>query len=223
MKESTSKEKVLKAIRHAQLEADYPKKVMDIDTRSSIFSDINEFPEIYFANQLRKVGGHFYHCKDDLELHLSLKHIITNNDTVYTCEPEIEQFLKNGNKLLPDNSSINFLNHEQGLKTASVVITLCECLVARFGTVVMSSRQLTGRKAHTVPKTHIVIALPDQIVGELPSAFRFLQNRYGKTMPSMLTFITGPSRTSAMQGDFVYGVTGAANLYVLYLDTQYER
>ena len=210
MKESTSKEKVLKAIRHAQIEADYPKKTMDIDTRSSIFPAMDELPDVYFANQLEQAGGRFIHCKDYLELRMSLKHIITHNDTVYTNEPDIEYFLK--------ENDINFFNHKQGVKTASVVITLCECLVARFGTIVMSSRQITGRKAHTLPQTHIVIAFQGQVLGELSTAFQFLRNKYGKTMPSMLTFITGPSRTDAMQGDFAYGVSGAANLYVLYLD-----
>ena len=210
MKESTSKEKVLKAIRHAQIEADYPKKAMDIDTRSSIFPAMDELPDVYFANQLEQAGGRFIHCKDYLELRMSLKHIITHNDTVYTNEPDIEYFLK--------ENDINFFNHKQGVKTASVVITLCECLVARFGTIVMSSRQITGRKAHTLPQTHIVIAFQGQVLGELSAAFQFLRNKYGKTMPSMLTFITGPSRTDAMQGDFAYGVSGAANLYVLYLD-----
>jgi len=210
LKESTSKEKVLKAIRHAQIEADYPKKAMDIDTRSSIFPAMDELPEVYFANQLEQAGGRFIHCKDYLELRMSLKHIITHHDTVYTNEPDIEYFLK--------ENDINFFNHKQGVKTASVVITLCECLVARFGTIVMSSRQITGRKAHTLPQTHIVIAFQGQVLGELSAAFQFLRNKYGKTMPSMLTFITGPSRTDAMQGDFAYGVSGAANLYVLYLD-----
>jgi len=216
LKESTSKEKVLKAIRHAHLAADYPKKTMDIDTRSPIFPVMNGLPEVYFANQLRAAGGHFFYCKDDLDLHLSLKHIITNNDTVYTNDPYIEKLLKEGNKRLQHN--INFLNYEQGLKSVSVAITLCECLVARFGTIVMSSRQCAGRKAHTLPRTHIVIAFSNQIVGELSSAFQFLQNNYGKIMPSMLTFITGPSRTDAIQGNFVYGVNGAENLYVLYLN-----
>jgi len=211
LKETTSKEKVLKAIRHAQLEADCPKKAMDVDTRSSIFSVMDEIPEVYFAHQLEQAGGRFIYCKDVIELMINLKHILTtNHDTVYTNEPNIEHFLK--------ESGINYLNYEQGLKNVQVVITLCECLVARFGTIVMSSRQPNGRKAHTLAQTHIVIAFRGQVLSELSVAFQFLQNKYGKTMPSMLTFITGPSRTDAMQGDFAYGVNGAANLYVLYLD-----
>jgi L-lactate dehydrogenase complex protein LldG len=91
--------------------------------------------------------------------------------------------------------------------------------VARFGTIVMSSRQQTGRKAHTLPEAHIVIAFKGQVINEITSAFQFLQNKYGTEMPSMITFITGPSRTDAIQGEFVYGVNGAANLFVLYIDS----
>ena len=213
MKERTLKEKVLKALRHAQVEADYPKKTMDIDTKSAIYPPMDEFSEVYFANQLEQAGGRFVYCKDVLELMINLKLIITNHyDAVYTNEPDIEDFLK--------ESEINFLNYEHGLMTASAVITLCECLVARFGTIVMSSRQLSGRKTHTLPKAHIVIAFKDQIISELSSAFQFLQNKYGKDMPSMITFITGPSRTDAIQGEFVYGVNGATQLFVLYLDVE---
>ena len=211
MKESTLKEKVLKAIRHAQIEADYPKRAVDVDTKSSIYPVMDDFPEIHFAKQLEQAGGRFIYCKDAIELMINLKLLIANNqETCYTNEPDIEHFLR--------ESGINFLNYEQGLTNATAVITMCECLVARFGTVVMSSRQLTGRKTYTFPKTHIVIAFKDQIVSELSSAYPFLQNKYGSKMPSMITYITGPSRTDAMQGEFVYGVNGAANLFVLYVD-----
>ena len=212
MKETTSKEKVLKAIRTAQAEANYPKKTMDIDTKTSIYSPIEDFPEIYFAKRLEQNRGRFIYCTDVFEAMINLKHIIAENkyDSIYANEPDIEHFLK--------ESGINFFNYEQGLKKAQVVITLCECLVARFGTIVMSSRQLSGRKAHTLPETHIVIAFSNQIINEISSAFQFLQNKYGKAMPSMITFITGPSRTAAIQGEFVYGVNGATNLYVIYID-----
>jgi len=212
LKESTLKEKVLKAIRHAQVEADYPKKAMDIDTKSSIYPDMDEFPELYFAKQLEKAGGRFIYCKDGYDLIINLKLLITNHqyETIYTNDPDVEHFLT--------ENSINFVNFEQGLRTASAAITQCECLVARFGTVVMSSRLPAGRKTYTLPKTHIVIAFKDQIISELSSAFPFLQNKYGKDMPSMITYITGPSRTAAMQGELVYGINGAANLFVLYVD-----
>jgi len=210
LKERTLKEKVLKVIRHAQVEADHPKKAIDVDAKSSIYPDMDDFPEVYFAKQLKQAGGQFVYCKDVMELMINLKLITNNYDIVYTNEPDIEHFLK--------ESGISFLNYEQGLKNAQVAITLCECLVARFGSVVMSSRQLSGRKTHTLPKTHIVIAFRGQVIGELSAAFQFLQNKYGENMPSMITFITGPSRTDAIQGEFVYGVNGVANLFVLYVD-----
>jgi L-lactate dehydrogenase complex protein LldG len=213
LKESTSKEKVLKAIRNALAETDHSRKVMDIDTKTSIYSPIEEFPEVYFAKRLEQNRGRFIYCTDVFEAMINLQHIITENkyNSIYTNESDIEHFLK--------ESSINFINYEQGLKKAQAAITLCECLVARFGTVVMSSRQSTGRKAHTLPEAHIVIAFKGQVINEITSAFQFLQNKYGKEMPSMITFITGPSRTDAIQGEFVYGVNGAANLFVLYIDS----
>jgi len=212
LKESTSKEKILKAIRNALAETDHSKKIMDIDTKTSIFPPIEEFPEVHFAKRLEQNHGRFIYCTNVFEAMINLKHIITENkyDSIYTNEPDIEHFLK--------ESEIIYFNYEQGLKKVQAVITLCECLVARFGSVVMSSRLLTGRKAHTVPEAHIVIAFRGQIFNEISSAFQFLKNKYGNEMPSMITFITGPSRTDAIHGEFVYGVNGAANLYVLYID-----
>jgi L-lactate dehydrogenase complex protein LldG len=212
LNESTLKEKVLKAIRTAQSEAEYPKKAMDIDTKTSIFPPIEDFPEVHFGNTLEQNGGRFIYCKNAFEAMVNLQHIITENkyDFIYTTEPVLEHFLT--------ESGISFLNYEQGLIKAQAVITLCECLVARFGTVAMSSRQLTGRKTHTVAETHIVIAFKDQIINEISSAYPFIRNKYGDEPPSMITFITGPSRTDAIQGEFVYGVSGAAHLYVLFID-----
>jgi len=212
LKESTSKEKVLKAIRTALTETSHQKKAMDIDTKTSIYPPMEAYLEVEFAKRLEQSRGRFIYCTDVFEAMINLKHIIAENkyDAIYTNEPDIEHFLK--------ESGINFFNYEQGLKKAQAVITLCECLVARFGTIVMSSRQLSGRKAHTLPEAHIVIAFKGQVISEITSAFQFLQNKYERSMPSMITFITGPSRTDAIQGEFVYGVNGAAELYVLYID-----
>jgi len=212
LKESTSKEKVLKALRHARVASEYPKKVVDIDTKTSIYPPVEDFPEVVFAKRLIQNHGRFIYCKDLFEAMINLKHIIAENnyDTIFTNEPEIEHFLTEG--------EINFINHEQGLKKAQAVITLCECLVARFGSVVMSSRQPSGRKTHTLAEAHIVIAFRDQVITEMSSAFPFLQNKYGKEMPSMITFITGPSRTNAIHEELTYGVNGATDLFVLYID-----
>jgi L-lactate dehydrogenase complex protein LldG len=101
------------------------------------------------------------------------------------------------------------------LERCDVGITECDVLVAQTGSLVVTSASSGGRALSVLPPHHVVLARRDQLVPDLPAAFRLLQDRYGANYPSMISFVTGPSRTGDIERILVLGAHGPKKLTVL--------
>ncbi len=104
------------------------------------------------------------------------------------------------------------------LEQAQVGLTVCELLVAQTGSVCVTSLQSGGRVLSVLPEHHVVVAYRSQIVGDLSDAYAELARRYPKGYPSMISFITGPSRTGDIERILVLGAHGPKRLTVLLID-----
>jgi L-lactate dehydrogenase complex protein LldG len=93
-------------------------------------------------------------------------------------------------------------------------ITECDALVAQTGSIVVTSRSSGGRALSCLPPHHVVLARREQLVPDLPDAFDLLQRRYDGHYPSMISFITGPSRTGDIERILVLGAHGPKKLTV---------
>ena len=103
----------------------------------------------------------------------------------------------------------------QELEKCDAAITECDALVAQTGGVVVTSRSTGGRALSVLPPHHVVIARRDQLVADLPAAFAWLQQKYAPDYPSMISFITGPSRTGDIERILVLGAHGPKKLTIL--------
>ena len=103
------------------------------------------------------------------------------------------------------------------LERCPVGITGCDALVAQTGSVVVTSRSAGGRALSVLPPHHVVLARRDQLVAGLPEAFALLKAQYGAGYPSMISFITGPSRTGDIERILVLGAHGPRKLTILCL------
>ena len=99
-----------------------------------------------------------------------------------------------------------------------IAVTSCEFLIARTGSIMMSSQQLSGRRLYAFPEVHIVIAFISQIVPDIKTALTGIREKYTGRMPSMVTMITGPSRTADIEKTLVMGVHGPKEVYVFLAD-----
>src|SRR3546814_3121203 len=90
----------------------------------------------------------------------------------------------------------------------SLFRSLCEALIARNGSVLMSSAQSSGRRLSVFPHAHIVVAWSGQLVTDLKDGFRLLKEKYGDKVPSYTGIITGPSRTADIEKTLVLGAHG---------------
>jgi L-lactate dehydrogenase complex protein LldG len=100
------------------------------------------------------------------------------------------------------------------LETCDVGITECDGLVAQTGSVVLTSRSAGGRALSVLPPHHVVLARREQLVGGLPEALARLERTYGGHYPSMISFVTGPSRTGDIERILVLGAHGPKRLTV---------
>ena len=106
----------------------------------------------------------------------------------------------------------------ENIKEMQVGITTCEYLVARLGSILVSSASGSGRRMNVFPPVHIVIADTSQLVYDIKDALRQVQNKYKPGFPSMISLITGPSRTADIEKTLVMGAHGPKEVYVFLTD-----
>ncbi|MDI9401982.1 MAG: LutC/YkgG family protein [Limisphaerales bacterium] len=104
------------------------------------------------------------------------------------------------------------------LEKADASITLCDALIAQTGSLLLNSRTSGGRALSILPPHHIVLATPEQLLPDLPSAFELIQGKYQDDYPSMLSLVTGPSRTGDIERILVLGAHGPRKLTVILVE-----
>jgi L-lactate dehydrogenase complex protein LldG len=100
------------------------------------------------------------------------------------------------------------------LEQCDVGISECDALVAQTGSVVVTSRSAGGRALSCLPPHHVVVARREQLVADLPAAFALIKSKFGANYPSMISFITGPSRTGDIERILVLGAHGPKKLTI---------
>ena len=104
------------------------------------------------------------------------------------------------------------------LEACDAGITECDALIAQTGSVLVTSRSAGGRALSVLPPHHVVIARREQLLADLPAAFEWLQKKYGADQPSMISLITGPSRTGDIERILVLGAHGPKKLTIFCLN-----
>jgi L-lactate dehydrogenase complex protein LldG len=211
MEESTSKEKVLKKVRNALInKTDNPYPNVDFDTL--VYKEIEESLDVNFAREFTKMAGKFVYCENTDELISNLSLICNGNqwDEVFCSDPRFQEIL--------DKSDIPFSSDEESFHSLRVGITGCEYLIARLGSIMISSGQVSGRRLNVYPEIHVIIAYSSQLVPDLKQALTGIKQRYAQRMPSLVSVITGPSRTADIEKTLVMGAHGPKELFVFLVE-----
>ena len=215
MDEITSKEKILKAIRNGLMN----KKANPYDsvnTEKAVMHNVEESIELYFAQELSELGGKFVFVEAEKDLGKTLALIIReeNFGPVFCVNPALQaQLSSQGVEYLTQDDE--FINTKSGL-------TECDFLIARFGSVLISSGLTSGRKMHAWPEVHLVVAYASQLVPEISDAIIGMREKYNGILPSMLTVVSGPSRTADIEKTLVMGAHGPRELFVFFVDDLME-
>ena len=106
----------------------------------------------------------------------------------------------------------------EAITEAGIGITRCEYLVARLGSIMVSSRLSPGPKIIAYPEIHLVVGYPSQLVPDLKQAIQYQGKNTMTIYPSLVSLITGPSRTADIEKTLVMGAHGPRELYVFLID-----
>ena len=161
-----------------------------------------------FKNELEAINGVCVICDDETDLYAKLKSFVANKELSYLfCrDTYIAQQL--------ELNQIPFSFDENHFDAMQAGITGCEFLVARTGSVLVSSASQSGRQLNVFPPIHIVLAHVSQLVNYLDEALVAVQQKYGNHLPSIISTITGPSRTADIEKTLVLGAHGPKEFVV---------
>lgn len=180
-------------------------------------------PQQIFAQKLSALKGEFYAADDETAAakilrdllssvggvnapKLAARHRHTLLDRVCTSDPWLAENLQ-----VIDGQKIS----SPAFAEIAVGITAVDFLVARTGSLLLSTATAGGRRLSVLPPFHIALATPAQFVFSLEEALVAFHERAEPERSSYATFITGPSRTSDIEKILVLGAHGPKRLAVI--------
>ncbi len=207
MSASSAKETILKKIRQAlanPVPVPFPKSEGNVN----IYPPAIEDEAILFAETFSSLNGKFAFCNSlsDLQQQLSALFQLNGWHKIYCKDEKILGLLG------------TTVNAYPKLDDCDAALTGCEYLIARTGSMVLSSNQTYGRTASVYAPVHICIAFTSQMVFDLKDALQFLRQKYEEAFPSMISFATGPSRTADIEKTLVTGVHGPREVYCFLIE-----
>lgn len=210
MNVSSSKENILKKIRKA-LSHSTPLPFPQSEGNSTVYQPLQQEAEVEFAEQFTKLQGKFIFCINRQELAFQLGSLVRKQDwqKVYCVEDVLIDSLS---PQIEDRLVKTDLAH------CDVAITSCEYLVARTGSIVLSTSTASGRSTSVYAPIHICIAYTSQVVYDLKDALQAVKDKYGTNLPSLITFASGPSRTADIEKTLVVGVHGPKEVYLFLVE-----
>ena len=181
-----------------------------------------------FSKEWTTLGGKTFHIKDRNELGQSIKQIIQERQIQKVMcwdTPELEN-LKLEEIFSDTKTTLSKWPLEQQYtdwigKAAAMDagIVWADIAMAETGTIVLPTASPTKPVSVCVlPLTLIAIFTTAQLVDGLASVMKILKERYGTTLPTTITFISGPSRTTDIEMVLTIGVHGSRYVYALILD-----
>lgn len=100
---------------------------------------------------------------------------------------------------------------------ADAGISYADYGLADTGTLALRATPEQGRLLSLAPPTYIAILPRQRIVPDLASCFAAMDLRQETRRTSLLTLVTGPSRTADIEQTLTIGVHGPGRLYILVL------
>ena len=205
---SNSRENILSKVRNAL------SKKVEMHEKPDFASEIYFKPKDkssleFFIENFHKTKGDLHVCtneKDFLEK-ISAFVKVKSYTSTFAWEEKVIHLLS--------KSDVKFSTTEQDFISADLGITFCESLIARTGSIILSSASTAGRRLNIFPHSNLVIAYTSQIVDDIKDGLIKVKAAH-RTLPSMVSLTTGPSRTADIEKTLVLGAHGPKDL-ILFL------
>ncbi len=214
----TSKEKILKKVRLA-LNTKSKSLYQSIDFESNIFALFKEetLAET-FVKTFTESGGQFVFCDNQYDCIDKLLDLIELKKWkyIFSWEESIQNLLS--------ESGISHYASKDQIEKVQVAISGCEALIARTGSVLVSSYK-NSRAMTVVAPEQVFIVKRSQLVPEIKDGLQVLKNKYGRKTPSLYSFITGPVKTMELPSEtpgqmpaLIQNGAGPTALYLFFID-----
>ena len=169
----------------------------------------NELSEEFVLNYKKHLGK-FVFCKDAQELADNLKFLIAEKkwDELYCYNGVISQLL--------GQIGITFRNFIGGRTRLQVSITQCDYLVARTGSIVITSKKEREEQIYNLCDHLVVIATLRQILPDMKTVFDKLRQD-GASMPAVVNVLNGVSSTLSFESDVLEGAQGLKSCHLFLL------
>jgi L-lactate dehydrogenase complex protein LldG len=207
-----SKEVILNNIRKA-LEKETPRPYADMERAHPIYPIYApEDWDVVFAENFTAVGGKFVYCTDVDDMLGKLTLLIAQQGWKHVfC------WYKPLQDLLLD-CQIKAVRIGRIMDKVDAAITTCEALIVHSGSIVVSSQPEGSRAISIYPPVHIVVAFRSKLVPHIEQALAPYSHHTEQVLPSMVSIVTGNSRTADIEKTLVQGAHGTKELYLFFID-----
>jgi L-lactate dehydrogenase complex protein LldG len=213
MGERSAKDRVLKNVRKALLQKGdaYPQH---IDLDSDVFAkEDGDLIEAFSGNFIANHGQFFYAYN---EYHFADQFLALAEEREWTGAFCLESYFQRVFRECEYPLSLKIGD----IANAEVSITGCDALISRTGSIVVSSASNKSRTASVFPPVHTVVAYRNQLFYDLKNYFATLPLGEVSSLPSMISIISGPSRTADIEKTLVLGAHGPKEIFVFFIDQE---
>lgn len=168
---------------------------------------------VIFATNFVTNSGTFIYCESEEDFYdqLFLFKKEKGIQHLFVWEPEWKSRLHAAGIVFTEDESLFLKNAEAGL-------TSCEALIARTGSILISSTTRSGRRLSIYPEKHLVVAYASQLQADIRDGLAFVREKYQPLFPSMLSLVSGPSRTADIEKTLVMGAHGPKEFILFLID-----
>lgn len=192
---------------------DFLKKISSIfpgrvfNQKTSVLDSLShvkeESQEVQFARKFSFSGGRFLYCESSEQALNFLKKIVDENsiDRFWCPDTRLQIYLRSlslASEEIPDKQYFNLI--------------FCEHLIAKDGSVMLSSDQMGGRKLFELSGDFVILASSSQIVDTIDDALRRIKAFKSHRIPNNITTIRGNE-----PGAF-HSESQKKNIYLLLID-----
>ena len=144
--------------------------------------------EVQFAQNFQKNGGEFYFCQTLEDFLMSFKFWCNKRKIKHLFAPD--NYLQTLLKI----ALIDFEIQESNFELADACLLLPKVLLAEEGSLLFVSENPDQRKWSVFPPVLVVMAFSTEIIANLESAFKSLEQQYQETLlPNMVSIISPSS------------------------------
>lgn len=172
----------------------------------------DEYIEERFTKNFSENGGKFLYASSREECNDFFKKILDENNW---NKKTILCFEKN---LINDFfDDINFETNKTNLNS-NLLITGCEFLVAKDGSILVSAHQIKSYKIKDIPMNIIVLAKTSQLSETVSKGLEGIRIKYSNNLPSNITSIKNFNCEENEKLNFLTYGTSSKNLYLILLE-----